>query len=79
AVLSGYQESLSTMVKIFALVVFDVAVLVAILFATSVLAGFYFFEKNEDPNNFLIPITTSIADFGNLVLLSGLVVLLFQA
>ena len=42
-----------------------------------VFAGIYFYRKGEDPSNFLIPITTSIADFGNMLLLSLLVILFF--
>jgi len=54
-----------------------VLVLVAILFLTSITAGLYFYRKGEDPNNFLIPITTSIADFGNMIVLTVLVILVF--
>jgi len=63
--------------KLALIILVDVLALILILFATSVLAGCYFYYKREDPNNFLIPITTSIADFGNMVLLSLLVVLFF--
>jgi len=48
-----------------------------ILFITSIVAGLHFYRKKEDPNNFLIPITTSIADFVNMALLSLLVVMFF--
>jgi cation transporter-like permease len=63
--------------KVFLIAIADVAVLVSILFLVSVFAGLYFFRKQEDPNNFLIPITTSIADFGNMMLLSVLIILFF--
>ena len=48
-----------------------------ILFLISVLGGIYIYKKQEDPNNFLIPITTSIADFGNMIILTILVLLFF--
>lgn len=63
--------------KIMLITLFDVLILVCVLFIVTVLAGIYIFKKNEDPNNFLIPITTSIADFGNMVVLAGLVLLFF--
>jgi len=35
----------------------------------------YYYKNNEDPNNFLIPITTSIADFGNMGILAVLIII----
>jgi len=55
----------------------DVALLVIIMFISSVVLGLHYFNKKEDPNNFLIPIITSVADFGNMIILAVLVVLLF--
>lgn len=64
-------------IKLMLTIIVDVLVLVMVLFIISVVAGRYFYNKKEDPNNFLIPITTSIADFGNMLLLSLLVLLFF--
>lgn len=74
---SGHPVSLETAEKICLIAIIDVVVLVSILFLTSIIAGLYFYKKNEDPNNFLIPIATSIADFGNMIILSVLIVVLF--
>ncbi len=74
---SGHAASLSYAYKIFAIVLLDVAVLVTILFFLTIAAGIYFYRKKEDPNNFLIPITTSVADFGNMLILAVLVIMLF--
>ncbi len=63
--------------KIFVITIVDVIGLVALLFFTSIIAGIYYFKKKEDPNNFLIPITTSVADLGNMVFLALLVMLFF--
>jgi cation transporter-like permease len=73
----GYKLTSEVALKVMAITVIDVAVLVSILIFTSIVMGLYFFRKKEDPNNFLIPITTSIADFGNMIMLSLLIVLLF--
>jgi cation transporter-like permease len=62
---------------IFAIAIVDVVAVVSILFVVAVVAGIHFYKKGEDPNNFLIPITTSIADFGNMLLLAALVMMFF--
>ncbi len=74
---SAYAVDLGVIFKILFIVIFDVLALVSILFLIAVLAGLHFYRKGEDPNNFLIPITTSVADFGNMIILSLLVLLVF--
>lgn len=74
---STFQLKTQIIYKIFLVAILDTVTLLSILFIVSITLGIYFFKKKEDPNNFLIPITTSIADFGNMVILSLLVVLLF--
>ena len=73
----GYSLTKITISKIFLISILDVVLLVSILFLVAIFAGIYFYKKGEDPSNFLIPITTSIADFGNMLLLSLLVILFF--
>lgn len=74
---SNYSINATIAFKIFFIAIIDVILLVSILFLTAISAGLYFYKKEEDPNNFLIPITTSISDFGNMILLSILILLLF--
>ena len=74
---SGYVIGTDVVLKVFYIVMIDVVTLVMILFFVAILAGLHFYRKGEDPNNFLIPITTSVADFGNMILLSVLVLLFF--
>jgi cation transporter-like permease len=74
---SDYSINKIIVSKIFFISILDVILLVTILFLTAILAGLYFYKKNEDPNNFLIPITTSIADFGNMFILTILILLFF--
>lgn len=73
----GYSLDKIVFLKVLSIAIIDVFVLVGILFFTSILAGLYFYKKQEDPNNLLIPITTSIADFGNMIVLSALIILFF--
>jgi mgtE-like transporter len=74
---SAYPVDAMVIAKVIAIVILDVTALVSILFLIAVLAGLHFYRKNEDPNNFLIPITTSVADFGNMIVLTVLVLLIF--
>ena len=69
--------SFATALKVFLIVVIDMLVLTNILFFVAIFAGIYIYKKKEDPNNFLIPITTSVADFANMVVLALLIILLF--
>ena len=63
--------------KIFFIAVIDVSLLVSIIYFSAIVIGLQLYKKKEDPNNFLIPITTSIADFGNMAILALLVILFF--
>jgi len=75
--LTDYHTTLMMGLKVLFIAVVDIILLVTILFAIAIGAGLYFYKRQEDPNNFLIPITTSVADFGNMVVLAVLAVLLF--
>ncbi len=77
SVFSNYNLTVSSVSKVFLITILDVVIIVSIILFVSIYAGLHFYKKKEDPNNFLIPITTSIADFGNMILLSGLILLLF--
>lgn len=76
-VFQGYQFSIGNTIKLMLIPIVDTLLLVLILFLVLIHAGNYYFKKQEDPNNFLIPIATSIADFGNMVILAILIVVLF--
>jgi cation transporter-like permease len=74
---SGFGFSTGIAAKVFAISVINMAILVFVMFSLSMYAGKYFFRKGEDPNNFLIPVTTSVADLCNMVILAALVLLMF--
>lgn len=73
----SYVINAGIIYKILIITVINTLVLVLILFLISVLGGIYIYKKHEDPNNFLIPITTSMADFGNMIILTILILLFF--
>ena len=74
---ASFAVSAGIAFKVFAIALIDAVLLVTVLFAVAVVAGVYFYGKHEDPSNFLIPITTSVADFGNMLLLALLVTVFF--
>jgi len=51
--------------------------LITAIFIISIKAGFYIYSKKEDPNNYLIPLTTAIADLGSMIIFSLLIRFLF--
>ncbi len=73
----GFAFSMWLLLKILQLSIVATAALVGIIFFISVSLGMHFCRKQEDPNNFLIPISTSIADLGSMAIYSAMIVLLF--
>ena len=69
--------SLKTAIKVFFIVLIDMIVVTNLSFFIAIRAGRYIYRKKEDPDNFLIPLTTSIADFANMAILALLIVILF--
>lgn len=75
--ISSFVVTGTIALKIMTIAVVDTLLLVGILFFVAIIAGMHFYKKKEDPSNFLIPITTSIADLGNMVILALMVVIMF--
>jgi len=73
----GFPASSSIMVKVLMITIITAVSLFGIIFSVSVIVGMYLYKKKMDPNNFLIPLTTAIADLGSLLIFSALVVLMF--
>ncbi len=73
----GFEVGSWIIVKVIVISLIATLILVSIIIALSIIAGFRIYKRNEDPDNFLIPITTSVADLGSMVIFSSLVYLLF--
>ena len=73
----GFALDSIIVVKIFSICIIETAILIMIISLVSIITGIYFHKKHEDPDNFLIPITTTIADFGSILILFLLILLLF--
>lgn len=72
----GDVATASFAVTVVGIVLLDTLILTTTVFVLAVLAGLATFKRGTDPNNVLIPITTSVADVLNVLLLTTLVVLL---
>jgi cation transporter-like permease len=77
AYFKGFAFDAAVFVKVMEISIFSTLILVSVIFLISVVAGLWIYRKGEDPNNFLIPITTSVADLGSLLIFSGMILLFF--
>lgn len=77
ALLSGFGIDLALLIKILWIALISTLILVTTIFLLSVLVGVYIFKKSEDPNNFLIPIATSVGDLGSMAIFTFLITLFF--
>ena len=75
--MKGFNLNVIFAAKIILVGMISAVIIVSILFAVTVVIGVKIFKKEEDPNNFLIPISTSIADVVTLVVVSLFAILLF--
>ncbi len=73
SLLKGFEFNPVIYIKILFITVLTTAFLVTIISFISIVAGNYFVKKKEDPDNLLIPITTSVADLGSMLIFSLLV------
>ncbi|MEM4248038.1 MAG: magnesium transporter [Candidatus Nanoarchaeia archaeon] len=77
ALLQGATINIIEALKVIAIAFMSTATLILVIFFISIIGGLWVHRKGEDPNNFLIPITTSVADFSSLVLFALFVRFLF--
>lgn len=77
ASLRGFQLELLTTLKILTVAIMSTASLVLIIFAVAIIGGLMVYKRGSDPDNFLTPITTSIADLGSMILFALMIRFLF--
>lgn len=73
----GYTLTLPTALKIILITLLTAILLVLVIMAVAILGGLYVFHKKKDPDDVLIPLTTSIADLACMSFLALLVFLFF--
>ncbi len=77
ALLKGFEFSTLIFLKVMLIAILATLLLIGIIIIISIYGGLIIYKNKEDPNNFLIPISTSIADYGSLLLFSLLVTIFF--
>lgn len=73
AYLNGFVVEKGFIISMFSIVLLTVITIVSLVFFVAVVGSRYAFKRKIDPDDLLIPITTSIADFGSLIVFSLLV------
>lgn len=77
AMLRGFPFSGAIMAKVLLVAIASTMILTGIIFAVALFGGAEVCRKNEDPNNYLIPLTTAVADLGSMLLFAAMVGLIF--
>jgi len=75
--IKGFTVDPFIYLKVLIVTIISAIILVFIVSAITVIAGNYSVKKKEDPDNILVPLTTSIADLGSMIIFSLLVFLFF--
>ncbi len=76
-VLKGFSFNWDFALKMLGIILFTTLFIVFIVFGVALVGGRYVYKRKMDPDDLLIPITTSIADLGSFVVFSILVYLVF--
>ncbi|MBI2507867.1 magnesium transporter [Candidatus Woesearchaeota archaeon] len=71
--LKGFEIEPLLYLKILIITILSAIILIFIIAAMTIIAGNYSIRKKEDPDNLLVPLTTSIADLGSMIIFSLLV------
>lgn len=77
AYLKGHLFGIELCLKIIGISVGMAMLMTTVLFAIVAGLGIWIFRKQEDPNNFLIPITTSVADLCCMLVFTAFVMSIF--
>jgi len=75
--MKGFKVEPFIYFKVLIVVMLSTIILISIVAVMTVIAGNYSIKKKEDPDNILVPLTTSIADLGSMIIFSLLVYLIF--
>ena len=73
--LRDYKFNFSHLIKIPIFVLIVSLSLFIVNFNVAIFTGLYLYRKKKDPDDFLVPITTTISDFGSIVLITILSVM----
>jgi cation transporter-like permease len=81
AAIKGFEHglwfTLFFLARLIMATMFTTFILLLVLIFVSTLFGWYIYKQDRDPDNYLIPITTTIADLGTMMLFAGTIFFLF--
>jgi len=77
AYFKGFAFDWIISLKVLTVALMATAFLVMIIFGVAIAGGLMVYKRGTDPDNFLAPITTSIADLGSMILFSLMIRFLF--
>lgn len=77
AVFRGFEFLPALFLKLLLTSLIATVVIVLVLFAVVIAFGINVFRKNHDPDNYLIPLATALADLGSMAILSLMIALFF--
>ena len=77
SLISGFKIDPIIYLKVLSVAIASTVILVSLVSIMTVIAGNYSIKKKEDPDNILVPLTTSIADLGSMIIFSILILLFF--
>ncbi len=70
AFIKGFPFDVGLFINVISVSLVATMVLVTIIFIVSILGGLYVHKKGHDPDNYLIPLATGIADLGSMAVLA---------
>jgi len=68
AYLKGFPLNLGSIAKLVEISLVTTAVMITVVSVVSALGVFYVYKRKEDPNNLVMPIMTSVADLGTILI-----------
>ena len=77
AYFKGFAFDWIIALKVLTVALMATAFLVMIIFGVAIIGGLIVFKRGADPDNFLAPLTTAIADLGSMLLFSLMIRFLF--
>ncbi|MBU5537557.1 MAG: magnesium transporter [Candidatus Aenigmatarchaeota archaeon] len=77
AYLKGFPFTLNSFVKVMEVSILTTSVMVSIVILISGFGVFYVYKRKEDPNNLVMPVMTSVADLGTILIFALFVALIF--
>ena len=77
AYMKGFSLTASSVIKVLQVSLFTTLVMTGVVIIISATSVFYVYKRKEDPNNLVMPIMTSVADLGTILVFALMVRLIF--